>query len=284
MQQLNSSEELRSLGGNNSNNNNSSGDDHGHGDGEFDFGDVLVHQMIHTIEFVLGAISNTASYLRLWALSLAHAQLSAVFWDRCLMAAVESGSIVAIVIGFGVWLGATLGVLLGMESLSAFLHALRLHWVEYQNKFYKGDGIKFTPVRVHVVDGNARGGELKKEMQRRTSNNNHFKINVLINLKEDERDTYTHKLFKTSSAFCANSLEVSFRSFSPHMRFSFWQPGASKRSFSRDFREKSTWSPARRPARRKSTPLSIRSNAVVFDCKIFSFKESNVRCNHQNKE
>jgi V-type H+-transporting ATPase subunit a len=153
MQQVNSSEELRSLGGNSSNNNNSSGDDHGHGDGEFDFGDVLVHQMIHTIEFVLGAISNTASYLRLWALSLAHAQLSAVFWDRCLMAAVESGSIVAIVIGFGVWLGATLGVLLGMESLSAFLHALRLHWVEYQNKFYKGDGVKFTPLEFTSLMG-----------------------------------------------------------------------------------------------------------------------------------
>ncbi|KAG2488106.1 hypothetical protein HYH03_013255 [Edaphochlamys debaryana] len=125
----------------------------GHGDhGEvFEFGEVMVHQMIHTIEFVLGAVSNTASYLRLWALSLAHSQLSAVFYDRVLMASIQSTNPAAMVVGFFVFACATLGVLMVMESLSAFLHALRLHWVEFQNKFYRGDGYQFAPFSVHEL-------------------------------------------------------------------------------------------------------------------------------------
>ncbi len=49
--------------------------------------------------------------------SLAHAQLSAVFWDRVMMMTVGSGSVVAMFIGFGMWFASTMGVLMVMESL-----------------------------------------------------------------------------------------------------------------------------------------------------------------------
>uniref|UniRef100_A0A0D9XIB4 V-type proton ATPase subunit a n=1 Tax=Leersia perrieri TaxID=77586 RepID=A0A0D9XIB4_9ORYZ len=112
---------------------------------EFEFSEVFVHQLIHTIEFVLGAVSNTASYLRLWALSLAHSELSSVFYEKVLVLSWGYNNIVILIIGAIIFLFATIGVLLVMETLSAFLHALRLHWVEFQNKFYEGDGYKFAP-------------------------------------------------------------------------------------------------------------------------------------------
>jgi len=114
-------------------------------DEPFNMADVVVNQLIHTIEFVLGSVSNTASYLRLWALGLAHSQLSTVFWEKIIVPAFESGSVIAIIVGFYFWLAATTSVLLIMETLSAFLHGLRLHWIEWQNKFYRGDGRLFQP-------------------------------------------------------------------------------------------------------------------------------------------
>jgi V-type H+-transporting ATPase subunit a len=43
-----------------------------------------------------------------------------------------------------VWV--TFGVLMCMDTMECFLHSLRLHWVEFQNKFYKGDGYSYDPI------------------------------------------------------------------------------------------------------------------------------------------
>merc|ERR1719421_2590746 len=45
----------------------------------------------------------------------------------------------------GAFILVSLAILMGMDVLECFLHTLRLHWVEFQSKFYKADGHAFAP-------------------------------------------------------------------------------------------------------------------------------------------
>uniref|UniRef100_A0A1I8F9Q9 V-type proton ATPase subunit a n=1 Tax=Macrostomum lignano TaxID=282301 RepID=A0A1I8F9Q9_9PLAT len=116
---------------------------------QFDIGEIFVHQTIHTIEYCLGCISNTASYLRL---------CPSVLWTMAAGIGLKQEGFVGSVMLFFVfffWAVLTVCVLLLMEGLSAFLHALRLHWVEFMNKFYQGEGHKFEPFNFNSVEPDA---------------------------------------------------------------------------------------------------------------------------------
>ena len=123
------------------------------------FLDFFINQAIAIIEFILGTVSNTASYLRLWALSLAHVELTKVFFEKTLQDQIIEGDyyfglgFLSIFVGYFVWANVTFFVLICMDFMECFLHTLRLHWVEFQNKFFKADGYLFVPYSFkYIID------------------------------------------------------------------------------------------------------------------------------------
>src|SRR2546425_2946 len=94
---------------------------------------------LHALEVFIQSISNTFSYLRIWALNLSGYYVKFAIFVAFGGPVITATSLV----------GATAGNLLVMllEGLIVFVQALRLHWVEWFGKFYEGGGTAFSPYR-----------------------------------------------------------------------------------------------------------------------------------------
>ena len=87
-------------------------------------------------------LSNILSYIRLYAIGLASVSLASVFNKMAAGFFVQGG--VSAIIGVVVLLaGHFINLLLGL--LGPFLHSLRLHYVEFFQKFYEGGGYRYSP-------------------------------------------------------------------------------------------------------------------------------------------
>jgi V/A-type H+-transporting ATPase subunit I len=123
------------------------------------------------LENVIGIISHTVSYARIFALNTVHVILSSVFMElpaviMITFPALELFGVEIIPHEFIIngahvsasipLLGAIIGtIIVGMlEGLLGFMHTLRLHYVEWFSKFYHAGGIEFKPFRakrLHTV-------------------------------------------------------------------------------------------------------------------------------------
>ncbi|WP_456475198.1 V-type ATP synthase subunit I [Candidatus Pyrohabitans sp.] len=106
----------------------------------------LLIAFIETFENSMKYLTNTLSFLRITIIGVVHAALSLMMVNAMnglsASAVPAKGLLIALVFVFGNI------IILVMEGFISFVHTLRLHFYEIFSKFYQGNGVLFSPLKV----------------------------------------------------------------------------------------------------------------------------------------
>ncbi|MCX8182463.1 MAG: hypothetical protein N3D12_05035 [Candidatus Methanomethyliaceae archaeon] len=104
------------------------------------FGEIGFEVFDTMIRFV----SNTVSYLRIFAMVMAHIQLTAVFYS---LGTIAGGGMVGMVVSAILAALGNIFVVL-LEGILVLAQDLRLHFYEWFSKFYEDGGVRFSPFKL----------------------------------------------------------------------------------------------------------------------------------------
>jgi V/A-type H+-transporting ATPase subunit I len=112
-------------------------------------GGIVMTATVEKINGILelpGLASNLLSYTRIFAIGLSSIGIALAFNENMAMPAIESGGVGILIGGVILVMGHALNI--GLGIIGPLIQSLRLHYVEFFTKFYKGGGVKFNPLNI----------------------------------------------------------------------------------------------------------------------------------------
>jgi len=103
-------------------------------------GDYFVEEGFGVLETLLSMVSNTISFIRVGAFALNHVGLYIAFATMAEMTRSRIGGIMLLILGNA--------IIIGLEGLIVFIQALRLEYYELFSKYFKGEGVEYSPALI----------------------------------------------------------------------------------------------------------------------------------------
>jgi V/A-type H+/Na+-transporting ATPase subunit I len=109
----------------------------------------IISSLIEVMETFISFLSNTVSFIRVAAFSLAHAALFAAIFAiiKIIKGASPEPTTSSILLSLAVEVGGNIGII-ALEGLVVSIQSVRLIFYEFFSKFYAGEGEAFVPMRI----------------------------------------------------------------------------------------------------------------------------------------